>query len=392
MSVLTPLQRDLHAAVDGGSLQGLAAHKRLAHQIGAMEKHLIDGSACPSCLMYFWSRLHRTEALQPLAPRMQPMNSKTNELRWVQHQLEALEKEAFNFAIPDVAMSLKNAYWDRLTLVTAPLLLAFRESGFDASTISTLPDAWLDAAATADLLFGDWLESVNIEWGEHCLADIIGQFADGEAETLVDNAYADMIYEFPRMQTLTKIAFLRNKIKRLELDQHALFPRRAPKSGTANARERKHTSLTFPPLHASQEAWLEHVKQIRFDVASDCTTIPVTVEERTQVPVFLVVQLFRGRRRTTDIHACLDEMACAKGFKVQVLSLDTAVSVFYGNLQTGHDPWKYLMALCRAKRVSATICGAPCETFSEARHHCPDPNDESANTHWLRPLRSALRF
>ena len=36
--------------------QGLATHKRKAHQIGAIEKHLIDGPTCPSCLKFFWSR------------------------------------------------------------------------------------------------------------------------------------------------------------------------------------------------------------------------------------------------------------------------------------------------------------------------------------------------
>jgi hypothetical protein len=36
--------------------QGLAAHKRQKHQIGAMKRHLIDGPTGPSCLMFFWSR------------------------------------------------------------------------------------------------------------------------------------------------------------------------------------------------------------------------------------------------------------------------------------------------------------------------------------------------
>ena len=36
--------------------QGLATHKRLAHNIGAQERHLIDGVTCPCCLKFLWTR------------------------------------------------------------------------------------------------------------------------------------------------------------------------------------------------------------------------------------------------------------------------------------------------------------------------------------------------
>jgi hypothetical protein len=51
------------------------------------------------------------------------------------------------------------------------------------------------------------------------LEDIIANFVDGEAETLVDNAFADFIFDFPRMQALSEAAFLRQKIGRLEQEQ-----------------------------------------------------------------------------------------------------------------------------------------------------------------------------
>ena len=114
---------------------------------------------------------------------------------------------------------------------------------------------------------------------------------------------------------------------------------------------------------------LEQVRAIKFDSVPDCTETPASVDARTGLTTFLVVHLFSGRQRITGIHAKLDEFTHQKGFRVQVLSLDTAVSIFYGNLQMKHCTWKHLTALYRAGRISATICGAPCETFSAARHH-----------------------
>ena len=72
--------------------------------------------------------------------------------------------------------------------------------------------------------------------------------------------------------------------------------------------------------------------------------------------------------------------------------MDTAVSVFYGNLQVGQEAWRFLTRLYTAGKVSATICGSPCETFSAARHHQPEPSTDENPTRWPRPLRSAMRF
>lgn len=227
-------------------------------------------------------------------------------------------------------------------------------------------------AATADPNYPEWLESVYIGWGERCLEDVIARFEDGEAESLVDTAFADFIYDFPRMQALSEAAFLRQKIDRLASERGTHFPHRQPRYGTANAKERMQTALHIPSLFSQQEEWMEKIRGIKFDTIPDCTSIPRGVEARTQLPIFLVVHLFSGRRRATDIHAKLEEFALGKGYRVQVLSLDTAVSIFYGNLQASQHTWKCLTTLYKAGRVSATILGSPCETFSAARNHQPD--------------------
>jgi hypothetical protein len=142
--------------------QGLAAHKRKQHHMGAMEKHLIDSPTCPSCLKFFWSRqrlyqhlsyiprrtkinrcfqdlqkrgfrvledivpapsvqphgLHRTEALQALGPRMQPKDSRSNDLMVTRHQLAQTEATIHNIARPEDAEAQQATYWQHLTTIT----------------------------------------------------------------------------------------------------------------------------------------------------------------------------------------------------------------------------------------------------------------------------------
>jgi len=152
--------------------------------------------------------LHGTEALQALGPRMLPKDSRSNDLLLTRQQLEQIETIIFDISIPKDAEAQKAAYWRKLTAITEGWFQRFQDAGFDSSIIAYLPDEWLDVAATADPAYPKWLERVHIEWGERCLEDIVANFVDGEAETLVDNAFANFIFDFPRMQALSEAAFL----------------------------------------------------------------------------------------------------------------------------------------------------------------------------------------
>lgn len=88
------------------------------------------------------------------------------------------------------------------------------------------------------------------------------------------------------------------------------MPHRPPRLGTANAKERNQTAQRIPSLFAQQTDWLDKLRAIKFDVMPDCTSIPRSIDECTQLPTFLVVHLFSGRRRITDIHAKLEEFVC----------------------------------------------------------------------------------
>ena len=47
-------------------------------------------------------------------------------------------------------------------------------------------------------------------------------------------------------------------------------------------------------------------------------------------PCFLVLHMFSGRRRNTDLHAALEKMTASLPYSVHVLSCDTAIDEHYG--------------------------------------------------------------
>ena len=100
-------------------------------------------------------------------------------------------------------------------------------------------------------------------------------------------------------------------------------------------------------------------------------------------PHFLIVHLFSGRRRVADFHWHLDDMARRMQIQVTVLSLDTAVSGYYGNLEITSTTWSRLCTLYEQKWIAGTLTGPPCETFSEARFTELPDQDQGP-----RPLRS----
>ena len=74
---------------------------------------------------------------------------------------------------------------------------------------------------------------------------------------------------------------------------------------------------------------------------------------------FPVVHLFSGRRRSHDVHFHLHELSQSSGFSVLVLSMDTGVSIEFGNLMLGSTSWCALERIYNSGLVAATLVGSP---------------------------------
>lgn len=100
---------------------------------------------------------------------------------------------------------------------------------------------------------------------------------------------------------------------------------------------------------------------------------------------------FSGRRRDQDFHMHLHNWAELHGCNVVVLSLDTAVSPYYGNLFHESVTWSRFLELLSSGCISGALTGSPCETFSAARFN-PPPEDAPDGAHWPRLSDRMINF
>ena len=237
----------------------------------------------------------------------------------------------------------------------------------------------------------EWIEYEILQWGQHCLPDVIAGFVDGVAERLVDEEYAQMIEDFPRVQTLRQIAHLKAKDAFLEIDKDLPFPHRQPQRGHANPKERAATAAQVPGVFEDQENFFDQVRKARWLDLPDEAQMPM-YQHPCKGPLFVIAHLFSGRRREGDVHERLHFWAHKAGVQILVLSLDTANSTTYGDLHHQGVTWQQLLKLYQAGKIAATLTGAPCETWSAARHFILEIESVIDAKHFPRPLRDRQRL
>ena len=233
-----------------------------------------------------------------------------------------------------------------------------------------------------------WLQDTFLSWGHDALPGILSHWEDGEAEPLVENAFYKLTVEFPRFQRSTRIAELHRLLATTDDGPpDAPQPHRAARlvgqvSGPS-------TRTTYPGVKRSfgdQKRWHDAFRPIEWSHQPNVPPLPIYRQLQAK-PQILIAHLFSGRRRPDDFHAHLNTLAEANACNVVVLSLDTAVSSFYGNLHHESISWKRFLELLQSGCISGALTGSPCETFSAARFH-PPPLDSPEGTRWPRPLRS----
>ena len=416
---------------------GLATHQRKVHQLFSMEHDLIDGSTCPACLKHFWStqrlqqhlayvsrRTGRNECYQTLmrAGFKTIYNNETrpkdlqglDRANWIQaygppamhrdqrvdlmvqyeEEVMRLEQQLADVEAPGQSQERQALFFLQLNQCTEQWLIDFQKAGFDAGAVTPLSGRWTDVIAThlehlqrhgEEIYHAKWLEQCFLQWGQTQLADVTARFEDGEAEKIADEEFADFAQEFSTTTDRARVKFLRHKIQGL-LEQNPVFPHRVVKHPTGAKRQVASGQVAM--RFEEQENWHNRLRQIAWDQCLPSQPIPRLIRGGT--PHFLIVHLFSGRRRVQDVHYWLAQWANQRGIRVTVLSMDTAVSLAYGNLQVETTSWKKLVYLYERGAVAATLAGSPCETFSAARH-LPPPTSDGIHR-WPRPLRSAARL
>ena len=410
--------------------QGLAVHKRKVHGIFSQERPFLQGATCPQCMRYFWTTqrlqqhlayipkklgynpcfnslqasgysttyeavnrprhvvgLHRVEAMQeegPLPLRATEADHRKQQWRNELDQLCAEDDLVPIPVNPAVASATLFADW---TATTLRWFDEFQQNQYDPLRIALLPDLWVDSFVDYTEV-DTWLQDTFLSWGHDALPGILSHWEDGEAEPLVENAFYKLTVEFPRFQRSTRIAELRRLLATTDDGPpEAPQPHRAarfvgPVSGPS-------TRTTYPGVKRSfgdQKRWHDAFRPIEWSHQPNVPPLPIYRQLQAK-PQILIAHLFSGRRRSDDFHAHLNMWAEANACNVVVLSLDTAVSSFYGNLHHESISWKRFLELLQSGCISGALTGSPCETFSAARFH-PPPLDSPEGTRWPRPLRS----
>ena len=438
VDILSPPSRgEIHSCACGRQFdtpQGLALHRVKAHQIYAPEHHMTSGATCAHCLRFFWTsaRLQqhlsymprgggvnrcfqalreaghqgdyqvqrltpalkgtiRFDALQTAGPQQLLRPWREEQIQTLRLEIEELEAELAIPARPDNHLQAGQDLADRLTTCTRIWIDKYRGRSRAEVPTADFGDWWMRLLFTFDAQFEAWTELVFLSWGQHILPELLAQTLDGEVEFAIEEAYYELYKVLPRIEGLDRIAFKRQQIQQLE--QEAVTPaqpHRPRRLGTANPGERQRTIQVVPSAFETQEEWLRGLRLVKW------ATLPV--DRHTPIyqmlqgrPHFLLVHIFSGRRRWGDVHCCIDEWAKRRNVTVTILSMDTAVSVTYGNLAVQAASWTKLVDCYERGWVSATLAGTPCETFSEARFQELPPGDEGPRKA-PRPLRSFERL
>lgn len=429
-------RHELHACECGRAFttsQGLALHKRKKHGLHAKEHQFVTGATCPACLRFFWTSnrlaLHlaymprgggvnqcfnaltksqfvggfhsqtlpsthaqavRLDSLQTAGPSLPMSDARLHYLATLACEIEELEETLWSFDRPDDHITVGLHLGDALQAYTERWIR--QKQMCQTVEAMDLADGWIRLLDVHGHDYEDWAAFVFQHWGEHMLPDISDGLMDGEIEYVLDEQFAETVELFPRTENLRRLARLRVQQEQLRsaVGQPDL-PHRPVRKGTANRGERATTRQKVPSAFHDQVQWHEALRTMRWDFMPSCSKIPTIQPFETDQdrPCLLAVHLFSGRRREGDLHRQLQELAEGLRVRFVTLSMDTAVSPWYGDLWHSSSAWRHLEQCYAHGLVALTMVGSPCETYSEARF-TPPPPEETAK--WPRPLRSAEWF
>ena len=414
--------------------QGLGVHRYKKHGIKAPERRLVDSSVCPICMKQFWTLarnqqhlsyiprgggvnrcyaalmeqrhvagdpvcqdipkhlqgIRRLEAVQLAGPQPQARMTLGDEVRIAEEHLQRLvdkknAQEQWFKSSPDYVSML----CQRLEEATQRCFLTF-QSELNPETLGCeLQGAWCTILHEQfEKEDPDLLYYLFMVWGQDNLPAVYAEWEDGEAEQVAEDAYSEIVTEAPCYDLTMQIVKAESQLQRLAQQQAELaVPHRPAKFGPrVKYGPRKNVRKAWR-LYVDDDGWARGWQNYVIKDYGATPTMPFyrTIEVQ---PCFLVLHMFSGRRRSTDLHAALEEMTANLPYSVHVLSCDTAIDEHYGNLLgTGHS-WRQIEELLKKGMISCCVSGAPCETFTEARHWLPD--DPGVDTsRWPRPLRSS---
>ena len=410
------------------TFKGLKVHQTRLHGYRAPEKALAASASCPVCQRYFWSKTRMQQHLA-YAPRDGGPNQCYEMLRRLPLDSELPPEEETNegphalffrkHALPiegppglgatqrykDLQLTLDRLqdHEDRATaegLWIDPTEEQYAEwqSRFEHAT-SLWYDRYCSIDTPAGCLQGAWMEMACAHdapphtisatclylWGQEDMFDFISKWEDPKVIQHIEDQYYSLMEDCNVAQFYRKHTTLHKKV--LALAQEPPLPAKGHRpvyKGPANATERRRLHQPVPQCFEEQPSWRSTFEQARAGSFPPAPRVPLC-NMPGEPPTFVLLHLFAGRRRIGDWHSHLSTLAAKKGIRLIILSLDTAIDADLCNLHCRAAPWLTIMELLAKGYIAGLLSGAPCETFSEARH-------TPTATGFPRPLRDATRL
>ena len=409
--------------------RGLQAHKRRKHQMYSPEHPYLAGTQCQYCMTEFWSTqrlqqhlayipkkvgynrcfqalqasgmtfdyerqeappqfrgLNRVDAVPVYGPFLPMPDPIADEIAKLQTIIEDHQRRLQSYEFPADAAVKAEALADILTKATQQFARhEWATGGWEVrDAAGALGDKWLGLLVRFPEIYHGWAAYVFITWGNTLMQDLQESLHDGYMEQIIEDAYASIAPDLEYYQLTEEIAQMRRR--RWDLSQQQQDPgkpHRPAKDLRQPAQLRRTGPQAFPSLYADHPRWQEKLKQCKMTQLPD-EAFATFVQQPRQQRAFYVVHLFSGRRRANDLRDWLVHLGGQVGLTIHVLSMDTAVDMTTGDLRQCGPNWELLLRLYKEQHVLATVCGPPCETYTEARHTEPPPGIK-----WPRPLRSA---
>ena len=423
------------------TIQGLTSHRRFAHNYEAPENKLVGKlTSCPHCLRYLWTPsrvkqhlaymprngkpnecysnllrsgfvapadadipapvdlghtygINRRDALRHQGPLPHLPDALGDQIKQAEIEVRLLEDD-YNRRFGEMNVNLQDVEMQSRALTTATtewfnLGPSHPDGTFDFYTLQTF---WLEATPVHDGLAVDACSTIVLGWGRYVLPDVWATWDSGEAEAVAETAFYDLIKPSDIFIAGQDVELAQGRLRALliekEKEKH-LKPHRPVKYGPLYHRGGNKNIKPICQRYLDDDGWHRKWTQCRLVNGFKDIKMPF-FQQVANRKVYLVLHLFSGRRRETDLHYFLETMAEKADFDIKILSLDTAVDPEYGNLSKGGTTWKHVVDLLRGGHIAAGVAGSPCETFSAARYN-PPPEDlpDHLRKRWPRPLRDA---
>ena len=383
------------------STTALAVHQWKAHGTHAPEFYLAKDTYCPCCLKNFWSLqrvrqhlaymprhggpnkcyqqliergahredhpmqrrqipgplrgLNRLEATQLPGPLPLERVAGASELEQAESQRDTLHGCAQERGLFTPLTTLAGStMWGELTKLTEQRCRDLEEGRLEVATYN-IEEEWIDILAgyqvdhsyTEDVLF--------LCWGQQALPSVIQTHGEGQSEAYLEERFYKIVSECVAFNLEGQLLEAEARVRALQRKvQEPPQGHRPVRFGTQGHSRQRRGLLPQADAYLCQQERERSTRELWIKTLPPPVHTPM-LRTPTQQPIYLVLHLFAGRRRDTDFHCKLMEMADRLGLQVQVLSLDVAIDQEYGNLDSSSQNWAKIAQAVSNGWVAAAV-------------------------------------